>query len=64
MYTRIRNLFYHVHVKALCLFLYVFVAILRGHAMTKRSSSQGGFLGGDELLRFLRVTEAPKKKKL
>ncbi len=30
----------------------VFVAILSGHAMTKRSSSLGGFLGGDELLRF------------
>lgn len=62
MYNRMRNLISHVHVKALCLFLYVFVAILRGHAMTKRSSSQGGFLGADELLRFLRVTEAAEKK--
>lgn len=57
-----RKLLSHVHVKALCLFLNVFVAILRGHAMTKRSSSQGGFLGGDELLRFLRLTEASEKK--
>jgi len=40
-----RNLFCHVHVKALCLFLYVFVAILRGHAMTKRSSSRGDSRG-------------------
>lgn len=38
------------------------VAILRGHAMTKRSSSVGGFLGGDDLLRFLRLTDAPVKK--
>lgn len=39
----------------------LFVAISRGHAMTELSSSQGGFSGGDESLRFLRLTDAHEK---